>query len=411
VLQVGERARAWCRRLTALSPRAVSLIAGLAAAMFAVVRAVRIGGAGAFVVAGSDFADRASLPGNVPITPGAGFDGQFYYRLALDPTQVGMGRHHGIVFDYGVRGGRVAYPALTWVGSLGGRPALVPLMLIVVNVLAVGALGYIAAHLARDRGRAAIWGLAIAGYWGFGFVLARDLAEIVTATGVFGALLLVSRGRYGWASLPAALAVLSREQAVLPVAGLIVGVLVHEWRTHDGRRAVTAASKVGALPVAAFVAWQLAVSRVIGDLPVLAGRGSNTEAPFTAWPGAMSRWWHDAVAGLSPAGGMSLGLLLPLACFVGLLVVLAGAIASGGARSVWAQRPYELTMVVCALAVLTTATPQVLDVPADFRQFGEVVGGAWLLLWGANRPTARRWAAAAITPLTLAVLAFRCVVV
>lgn len=389
----------------------VSLIAGLAAALFAIVRALRIGGVGAFVVAGSDFADRAQVPHNVPITPGAGFDGQFYYRLALDPATVGMGRNHGIVFDYGVRGGRIAYPAVTWVASLGGRHGLVPVMLIVVNVLAIGALGYIGARLARDRGRAAIWGLAIAGYWGFGFVLARDLAEIMTATGVFGALLLVSQGRYAWASVPAAFAVLSREQAVLPVAGLAIGVLVMEWRERGGRRAAVAALKVGAVPAAAFLAWQLAVSHVLGDLPVLAGRGSNTEAPFAAWPGAVSRWWHDAIAGVSPAGGMSVGLLFPLACFVGLGVLVVGAVMSGGARLVWSQRPYELTMVVCALAVLVTATPQVLDVPADFRQFGEVAGGAWLLLWGANRPAARRWAAVAIAPLTLVVLAFRCVVV
>ncbi len=394
-----------------MSPRAVSLLAGLAATLFAIVRAARLGGAGVFVVAGSDFADRAQVPGNVPITPGAGFDGQFLYRLALDPTTVGMGRHHGIVFDYGVRGGRIAYPTLTWVASLGGHHTLVPLMLIVVNVAAIAALGYIGAHLARDRGRAPIWGLAIAGYWGFGFVLARDLAEIVTATGVFAALLLVSRGRYAWASVPAALAVLSREQAVLPVAGLIIGVLVHEWRAHGGRRATLAALKVGALPAGAFLAWQVAVSRVIGDLPVLAGRGSNTEAPFAAWPGALSRWWSDAIAGLSPAGGMSLGLLLPLACFVGLVVLMVGAVTSGGARVVWAQRPYELTMGLCALAVLITATPEVLDVPADFRQFGEVAGGAWLLLWGATNPATRRWAAFVVGPLTLVVLAFRCVIV
>ena len=41
--------------------------------------------------------------------------------VSLDPATVGMGRAHGITFDYGVRGGRIGYPALAWLASLGGH--------------------------------------------------------------------------------------------------------------------------------------------------------------------------------------------------------------------------------------------------------------------------------------------------
>ena len=40
----------------------------------------------AFISAGDAWTDQAATPGKIPVIPNSvGYDGQFYYRLALDP--------------------------------------------------------------------------------------------------------------------------------------------------------------------------------------------------------------------------------------------------------------------------------------------------------------------------------------
>ncbi|MGA1438079.1 MAG: hypothetical protein ACO35F_11430 [Ilumatobacteraceae bacterium] len=66
------------------SPALVGAIALLVWLVFVVVRLVRLGDGdiGYFVLAGTDFTD--SLAG-LPLLEGAGYDGQFFHRLAVDP--------------------------------------------------------------------------------------------------------------------------------------------------------------------------------------------------------------------------------------------------------------------------------------------------------------------------------------
>lgn len=394
------------RRVT---PLVAAVIASLTAAVFCLVRLVHLGGgAGTFVVAGQPYTDPAGVPGNVPVLAQGGFDGQFFYRLALDPRHVGMGRVHGIMFDYGVRGGRIAYPLLAWAGSLGGRQGLVPTALIVVNVVAIGVLAWIGAQLAIDHGRAPLWGLALAGYWGFAIVLARDLSELVAAVGVFGMLLLVGRGRYRWAGVLGVLAVSTREQAVLTVAAITIGV-VWSLRRDGWPRALRAGAEVAVLPAVAFLAWQAVVAHVIGEFPATSSSRFNSAVPFSAFPGAIRTWFRDAGDALTPSGGMSLGLLLPLVCFVALMGLLGLAVTSDGFRLAWAQRPWEVLAGAAAVGVLSSSATNVLTVPADFRQSSEVAGCAWLVVWGAG-PSRRRWALLVVVPVTVVVVGFRCLV-
>ena len=55
---------------------------------------------------------------------------------------------------------RIGYPVITWLFSAGQR-ALVPWMLVVVNVAAIGALAWLGGHLAQQGGRHAAWGLLL----------------------------------------------------------------------------------------------------------------------------------------------------------------------------------------------------------------------------------------------------------
>lgn len=393
-----------------LTPPLVGLVSALSAALFCLVRLARLGGgAGTFIVAGQPFTDPATVPGDIPVLASGGFDGQFFYRLALDPATVGMGRSNGISFDYGVRGGRIGYPLLSWIASLGGRPSLVPAAMIVVNVVAVGLLAWIAAHLALDHGRAAVWGFAIAGYWGFGIVLGRDLAELVAAAAVFGVIMLVGRGRYWWAGVVGVVAVSTREQAVLTVAMVAVGVALVEWRRAGAKPALRAALQVSLLPAVAFVTWQGLVARVIGEFPATSSSRYNSTWPLRSFPSALRGWADDAVDAITRQPGVGFGSLLPILCFAGLVLLVGTAVTSDGLRVAWVQRPWEVLVGAAAIYVILSSTIGVLEVPADFRQSADVAGCSWLVIW-ASSGRRRHIVLAAVAPLTLLVLGFRCLV-
>lgn len=359
------------------------------------------------MLAGKTWTDRGSTPTDILVLGHNGFDGQFFYRLAHAPWRVEMGRVFGVQLDYAARSGRIGYPLLAWVVSLGGRPELVPGALVAVNVLAIGALAMVGAALARDHGRSEWWGLALAFYWGFAAVVGRDLSEAVAAVAVFGMLLAVGRGRYWWASVAATWAVMTREQAVLSVAAVAVGVLWHAWRTEGRRTAILRAATI-ALPAASiFVAWQTWVATITGDLPATASSTANSTVPFGDLPGAFRDWVRQAVDAVQ--GRLGLNAIVPLLTFVAIVVMVVLAVASGGLGPAWRDRPWEVLVGAAALLVLVSSTNAVFVIPVEFRQSSEVVGVSWLVLWQTRGRGARwRWIAAGwFVPFTLAVFLWR----
>ena len=100
-----------------------------------------------------------------------GYDGQFFYYLALDPVNA---RYYMDVSTY--RYTRILYPMLARVLALG-RPALIPWTLLLINWFAIaGGTLAIAAWL-RRRGLSAWFGLVYGFYPGLHIVLQRDLSE------------------------------------------------------------------------------------------------------------------------------------------------------------------------------------------------------------------------------------------
>ena len=92
-------------------------------------------------------------PGQVPrgayvFARSTGYDGQFYYRLALDPANL-HSTAFGITMDAPYRFMRIGYSALAWLLSLG-QHAAVPYVLVAINVAALAALGYLGGVLAQQ---------------------------------------------------------------------------------------------------------------------------------------------------------------------------------------------------------------------------------------------------------------------
>jgi hypothetical protein len=79
---------------------------------------------GNFILVGRHFADPTQLPAGIPVQPNYGYDGQFFYRLALNPANLAQ-TAYGIRVDHSYRFMRIGYPAITWLLS-AGQHAIVP---------------------------------------------------------------------------------------------------------------------------------------------------------------------------------------------------------------------------------------------------------------------------------------------
>ena len=140
-------------------PAAAALIAALVALAFTLVRwqTWAHGRIGRFILVGRHFATPSQLPPGMPVAKTYGYDGQFFYRLAINPLNF----HHtayGITMDRPYRFMRIGYPALTWLVS-AGQHSLVPVMLVAVNIAAIGGTG-LARRPVRPRRRTARAGRA-----------------------------------------------------------------------------------------------------------------------------------------------------------------------------------------------------------------------------------------------------------
>jgi hypothetical protein len=267
-----------------------------------------------FIMAGHKYTHRAQLPHGLLLVPSSGYDGQFYYRLALDPANW-HATAFGITMDQSYRYTRIGYPVLAWIFSLG-QHQLVPVVLVAVNLLAVAAMAMLGAMFARESGRHALWGLAFVAYFGLVISVGRDTAEPLAEACMLGGLLAYRRatpspGGLGGAStrastvmylLAAALfayGAITRETILLAPAAIAVTRLIA-----IGRRRATPglADLTWVVPAAAYGLLEIAVHFVVkGEFPLLANTDRNLTVPFTAMIDALKYdVAHINTAHLSP---------------------------------------------------------------------------------------------------------------
>lgn len=352
-----------------LPPWAVAALTLGLASLFVVARwwLAADGDVARFVVAGTLL---TSPEAGVPRLPGPGYDGQFSYRLALDPTDLRL-EAQGIALDSALRLQRITYPALVFVVALG-QTAWVPTALVLVNLLGLAAIAFLGAHLARDLGRAPICGLLLAGFFGFVVSLGRDLTEITTAATLLGGVLAWQRGRHALAALSFSAAVLSRESALLFVGAYLLAELAAAWR---GGRLRVRPVLLASLPLAAFGAWQVICWRVVGVLPLRASEGRNLVLPGQDLAPAVLEWMRGAAA-LDRQDLINLGQFGYLLVVVLMAVwVLKASTTSWGVKAAWGV----------ALLLVLSLSESVWRGPADFRTAVELHLASALVLLGSRR--------------------------
>ncbi len=253
-----------------------------------------------FIMAGHVYTHRAQLPHGLLLVPSAGYDGQFYYRLALDPADW-HATAFGITMDQSYRYTRIGYPLLAWIFSLG-QHQLVPVVLVALNLLGVAIMAFLGGMFARESGRHALWGLAYATYFGLVISVGRDTAEPLAEACMLGGLLAYRRGStpmYLLATVLFTFGAITRETILFAPAAIAVTRLIAIARR---RVAPGVADLTWVVPAAGYGLVEVAVYFVVkGEFPLVANSSRNLTVPFTAMVDALK---YDAAhintAHLSP---------------------------------------------------------------------------------------------------------------
>ena len=250
--------------------------------LFIVARLALHGGdPSVFVLAGDRVIDPQLVPRSLTVLKDStGYDGQFYYVLALGPfadLHSGVGRS---IDSPSYRQQRIVYPLAVWLASLG-QADLAPAMMILINYAALCVLAWVGASYARFLGQHSLWGIAIPLYPGLLLALARDLAEILEVAFLLAGLLLLWRGRQLLAALLLTLAVLSRETAIVAVLGLACATAFgpRKLAYNKGFK-----SYVILIPFLSLAGWQIFLTSRWGQLPFQGG-SMNLGVPFNGLVG------------------------------------------------------------------------------------------------------------------------------
>jgi len=368
-------------------PLLTMLIALVGVGVFVLIRLAALGGdASRFVLAGQRLSDPAQVPRELyVIRDSAGYDGQAFYRLGLDPFTREK-TAHGITLDTPpYRQQRIGYPLIAWIASGGGSPRALAWALIAINVAAVAVVGFIGALLAQTMRRHAIWGLAFAIHPGFIVSVARDLSEPTAAAFMLAGLLYLRRSQSTAAAMALTAAVLTRETtAVVPIglgiAWITGGVLVR--RAKKDRR--PAREFLG--PLGVLAAWQILLTVWWGQVPFTSNKNATT-GPFVGLA-------RQVRAVLTHATANSVTQLIEIAFIASVAIAAIVVLRSESVLS------HERWALVAALVSSTLLSASVWTDHAHFlRALTEVYLLGTLVLVAAwpKRPVALMWAASLVT--------------
>jgi hypothetical protein len=259
-----------------------------------------------------------------------GYDGQFYYFLAVDPVH---GRDYmdapGVIYS------RIGYP-MTARALGGGNPTLIPYMLVLVNVLAAIGGTLAVAFFFRRHSLPPALALLYGFYPGLILAVLRDLTEPL-AFGLAAAALLVfdwhSKRRLLGSAALFGMAMLTRETVALFPAILALGLLVgagtaSSWRERIRFGNLVRAATFAELAFVPLLAWRhvltTALPHATSQEPFVGGEhhvvGGAAGAALTALVPfhAIAKQWPWAGADVTDL----LTVILPALVWSGIAIVL-----------------------------------------------------------------------------------------
>jgi hypothetical protein len=262
-----------------------------------------------------------------------GYDGQFAYQIARDPTN-GWTKIDAPAYRYQ----RIAYPLAARVLALGNAD-LVPWTLILINLgaLAVGTwlTEEILQHFRMSRWYALAYGLSAGTLMSVRLDLTEPVAYALAQAGV----LLALKDRWRWAAVALAVAALTKEMTLAFAAAIgAVYLMQREWRKLIGFSVIV---------LAPFAIWQVVLWQWFGQLGI--GSGGALATPFEWVP--LRGLWSLAFVDLR-VFALFAAIMIPLAVIPALISLWVTG------RDAW-KRIIDIPMALLLLnALLILITPQ-----------------------------------------------------
>ena len=150
-----------------------------------------------------------------------GYDGQFFYYIALNPF--GDLRDYRHIDSPAWRYQRIGYPLLAWLFALGNKSA-VPYTLLLINLLSIIFSTYLISILLKEQKMDPRYAVLFAVSGTLVYPLLRDLAEITSAAFLIAGFFFYARRRFVISGLLLGYAMLCRE-----VIFAVVPVLILDW--------------------------------------------------------------------------------------------------------------------------------------------------------------------------------------
>ena len=350
-----------------------------------------------FAVVGSSFANSHRVPKFLYVFQhSTGYDGQFYWRLAADPTNLHSAPHLGISLDSAARLNRMVYPAAAWLLA-GGHSSFISWTLVFVNAIAMLVLVRLGCAVALENEQSPWWVLLLLAVPGLVGALSRDLTEVLSVTLFMAGILLARRQRWIWTGIVWAFALLTREPLLFPIFVYGAVLVVTNIRDPRGHRKI---SPVWLIPLVALLGWQFFLYSIIHRMPLFDAAGGNLGLPFVGIFSSVLDWFRPY-----DAHQMVKGLII-VAQVLGLL-----ALTIFGWKKRPRKRPAEVGAFVASLALVVCETRNGWHAPFDLRYGVDVTVLAWLFLLEGKSSEYRKPAAIVGVPVVLLTILLRIIVI
>ncbi len=377
------------------SPAKVAAVGFLLGGLYLVSRILGAGhgSAASLIVAGSQYVKPNKLGVDIPIIKGSGYDGQFYFRLALDPFSFAR-THSGITFDNPFRAQRIIFPLLSWLIALGD-PHLVPISMLVVELLSWSSIVYFAAQLARTADRSPALGVVVAAFPGYFFSVGRDLTEPTATALLLAGTFYLEKAHYWRAASFLSLSVLTKETGMVVVFSLFVLWVMSLIDWSGSKKRVRMPVYSWLIPLLCFGAWQLFLRLVERNEPLRSDISGNLSLPAIA----MIRGIWDRM--LNP---VPLGNTLWIVQFGSLTLLAIVALSKLRSKSV---PPLFKVTFITMLALAISLSKEIWLNDNYLRSVDLIWVFGWLILIFSGSPIRKRyWVLLTATAMTAAQLVF-----
>ena len=235
--------------------------------------------------------------GDVVLAGGEGHDGKFFFIQASDPFYLEPDENAFLLDRPTYRAQRMLYPTVA--GGLGMfSPGVTAWMLVILNIVAVGAGTYLTSRVAMVLGLSPLFGLAFLINPGVFVSSVIDTAEVFAMVFLMAGILLAIERKHTSAAVLFTLSALSRETMLLCAIGWVFFELVHSRKVRWEM----------SLPFLAVGAWWLYLRVRIGNLADGVQDVRALGAPFEGLANAFQDWvsrpekLDDLIVGLALVG-------------------------------------------------------------------------------------------------------------